>query len=95
MKMEDKIGFLFFWTVVYLSLVLISILILTDIPREFEKNPKLINKKWKRILWTLSCLLFAPILMIAMIWPLFVGSEIRNFIKNNYGNADHSHGEKE
>lgn len=93
--MEDKIGFLFFWTVVYLGLVLISILILTDIPREFEKNLKLINKKWKRILWTLSCLLFTPMLMTAMKGPLFVCNEIRNFIKNNYGDVNHSHGEKE
>jgi len=77
--------------IAYFSMVLISLLMLTGIARELEqKRPSLINKRWERILWLISCLLFIPALSTAVRIPSFVLGELREFIAsgNNEGKGD-------
>jgi hypothetical protein len=42
-----------------------------------KKYPSLIDKRWKRILWILSCLFFIPILLI----PCFALDAIKEFLE--------------
>jgi len=74
-----------FTIVIYFGLMLISILILTSEPKEFKHGSGLVNRKWKRILWTLSCLLFVPLIMVAMRGPRTLWREIEDFIVEGCG----------
>ncbi len=66
----------------YFSIVIISMLTLKGVVREFEKkNPSLINRRWKRILWVISCLMFIPLFIMATKIPGFMLNEIREFIE--------------
>lgn len=65
----------------YLALVLFSFLYLTSLALELkEKHPWLIDRRWKRILWLLSCLLFIPYLVTMAGFPRFVIEEVRKFL---------------
>ena len=60
--------------------VLMSWLALTILPKEFERQPWLFDRKWKRALWTLSCLFFLPGLITIVKLPCFAFGEIKSFI---------------
>ena len=65
----------------YLAMVIFSFLYLTGLSLEpEEKHPKLIDKKWKRVLWLISCALFVPYLLTLAGLPSFLIEEIRKFI---------------
>lgn len=66
----------------YFPMLLISLLMLKGVSREFEKkNTSLINRRWKRILWLIGCLLFIPLFIMAAKIPGFILNEIREFIE--------------
>jgi len=74
------------YLIIYFSLFLLSFLMLTGIVREFEqKYPLLVNRRWKRMLWLISCLLFIPLFIVWMKFPFFILDEMRAFLggKNN------------
>jgi hypothetical protein len=79
-SMTDKQGWILFIGVVYSALTLLSIAILTEVPEELERNKWLINKKWKRALWVMSCLLLLPLLIIGSKAPRFIFEIIMDFI---------------
>lgn len=60
----------------YLAIVLFSFLCLTSL----EPGQGLIDKRWKRIRWLLSCLLFIPYLITMAGFPRFVIGEVRKFL---------------
>jgi hypothetical protein len=70
----------------YAGLVLMSIMVLTVIPKEFERMPWLVNKKWKRVLWLLSCFILLPPAVVILRLPFFVVQEINKFIRGNNQN---------
>ena len=70
----------------YAGLVLMSIMVLTVIPKEFERTPWLVNKKWKRILWVLSCFIMLPLVVVILRIPYFVVQEIKRFIRGSNQN---------
>jgi hypothetical protein len=54
---------------------------LTGIVREFEqKHPFLVNRRWKRMLWLISCLFFIPLFIVWVKFPFFILDEIRAFL---------------
>lgn len=66
--------------IIYFCWVIMSVFILARIAEDISKKyPSFMDKRWKRILWLLSCLLFIPLLLI----PLFVLEMIREFISGN------------
>lgn len=69
------------YLIIYFSMFLLSFLMLTDIIREFEqKYPSLVNRRWKRMLWLISCLLFIPLVIVWVKFPFFILDEIRAFL---------------
>jgi len=57
--------------------VMVSFFILSRMSEDMkEKCPSLIDKRWKRVLWLLSCLLFIPLLLI----PISVLGAVKEFI---------------
>lgn len=69
------------YLIIYFSLFLLSFLMLTGIVREFEqKYPLLVNRKWKRMLWLISCLLFIPLFIVWVKLPFFILDEIKTFL---------------
>jgi hypothetical protein len=50
--------------------------------KDFElKHPSLIDRKWKRVLWLASCLVFIPVVIMIIKIPFFVIDEVKKFIK--------------
>ncbi|MDA8090279.1 MAG: hypothetical protein M0Z61_08690 [Nitrospiraceae bacterium] len=45
-----------------------------------EKYPRLINRKWKRVLWLLSCFLLIPLPASLLGVYSFISEEIKDFI---------------
>jgi hypothetical protein len=64
----------------YPLFLIASFFALTVLPKEFARNPWLIDRKWKRVLWVVSCLFFVPFMVIFFTIPRFIFSEIRGFI---------------
>jgi hypothetical protein len=68
---------LFPFVIIYLSWVLASFFILPRLTEDLRsKCPSLMDKRWKRILWLLSCLLLIPIFLI----PLTALDAVKEFI---------------
>ena len=64
----------------YLGLVFMSFLYLTGMVLDYElHHPPLVNKKWKRVLWLLSCLLFIPLVVFMAGLPGYIVSELKRF----------------
>lgn len=69
------------YLIIYFSMVMISFLMLTSIVREFEqKHTSLVNRRWKRMLWLISCLFFIPLFIVWVKFPFFILDEIRAFL---------------
>lgn len=67
--------------IIYFILVLISLLTVNTVAREFEKKrPSLIDRKWKRVLWFLSCLIFVPVFVMTVNIPVFILGEVKEFV---------------
>jgi len=77
---ETHLALLVGGSLIYALTILLSVYILTDVPEELEHNPGLINRKWKRALWVMGCLVFLPILIVASRGPRSICREIKEFI---------------
>lgn len=90
--MTDKQVWILLIGIVYSSLTLLAIAVLTEVPDELEQNKWLINNKWKRALWVMSCLLLLPLLIIGSRGPRCIFGIIKDFIMgeniNGEGNED-------
>ena len=65
----------------YLAIVLFSFLFLTSMTAELEeKHPRFMDKRWKRILWLLSCLLSIPYFVLMAGLPAFLTKEAKRFL---------------
>ncbi|MEW6481578.1 MAG: hypothetical protein AB1397_00985 [bacterium] len=65
----------------YLGWVIISFFMLNRMADEIRlKAPSLIDKRWKRILWVLSCFLFVPIVVGI---PYFAIDAVKEFISED------------
>ena len=62
----------------YLAGVSFSALCLTVMP--FEKHPRLVDRTWKKVLWSLSCLLFIPYMVYLTTVPSFLAEEAKRFL---------------
>jgi hypothetical protein len=70
----DKIS-LFQFIIFYFLLVILNILFATGV------HPKyLTDKKWKRVLWLISCFVFIPVIVFIVQMPFYVFGEIKKFI---------------
>lgn len=50
-----------------------------------ERYPKLIDKKWKRILWLLSCFIFMPF-SASLLWLYsIIADDVKRFISRDEG----------
>ncbi|MDA8091928.1 MAG: hypothetical protein M0Z52_12290 [Actinomycetota bacterium] len=68
----------------YFAMVIFSFLYLTGLQFVIEeKHPRLIDKRWKRILWLMSCLLFIPYLITMAGFPSYLVREGRRFLSQN------------
>src|SRR5271169_4523340 len=76
--------------ILYAAFVLLAIVVTVTVPTEFERHPGLIDRKWKRILWVLGCILLLPLLMIAMRGPISVWTDIEAFITSGCGGQDNN-----
>jgi hypothetical protein len=83
--MEKK--FLPFLLILYLFLVTISIFSVTGpLLYDFQKKrPYLVDKRWKRMAWLLSCLFLIPAGIILLSIPLFIFNEIKAFLQEKKG----------
>lgn len=64
----------------YLLGVVLSFVALTRIEDDLKQRcPSLMDRRWKRILWLLSCLLFIPLFLIL----LFVLDIVKEFISGD------------
>lgn len=95
MSDSDRLTLSIFIGITYVVFVWLSIETMTSIPEEFERNPWLIDKKWKRALWIISCLIYTPLWILASRAPRYLFSEIKDFImesnntrEGNNGNED-------
>ncbi len=78
MRRGFDLYFLFF----YLSVVLMSFLMLTGLYNDFRlRRPYLVDKKWERILWLISCFAFIPLAGFFVKLPSFFFGEIKKIIK--------------
>ena len=64
----------------YLGLLYFSIATLNAISEKVEeKHPRLIDKRWKRVIWLLSCFPLASLLVMVET-PSFIIEEVRWFL---------------
>ncbi len=68
----------------YVPLVFISLFMLIPVGNELRlRHPSLSDRKWKRILWLLSCLILLPMVMLIASVPLYLGNELKRFIRGD------------
>ena len=73
----------------YIAMVIFSFLLLVGLAMDFEqKHPSLINKKWKKVLWLLSCLFFIPYLVFISGFPSFFKEATKRFFSIGKENKD-------
>jgi len=77
---SDRMAIIVFVVIIYVVFVWLSIEGMISVLEEFEHNPWLIDRRWKRALWIISCLIFTPLLILASRAPRYLFSEIKDFI---------------
>lgn len=66
----------YFGAVLFSFFALIALALLLD-----EKYPRFINRKWKRVLWLLSCPMLLPIPVFFLLWGFSsLACEIKKFL---------------
>ena len=92
-----NVSLIIFLTLAYVVFVLASFVWLVGNVEDVleQEYPKLIDKKWKRLLWLISCLLFIPYLVTMTGFPVYVIGEIRRFFSPAAKENKEKHEKKE
>lgn len=78
---SETMEWLMVFCIVYATLLVASLALLSSIPQAFEHRPELWDRQWKRVIWLMSCLLSVPFLVIVLQGACPFVHKIRNFIQ--------------
>ena len=71
----------------YGLMILGSLFVLTSLTGDLEqKSPWLTDRKWKRVVWLLSCLVGIPLIITTVKFPSLLLNELKEFLSKKSRN---------
>lgn len=70
----------------YVLMIMGAAFVLPSVTGDFEqKSPWLTDRKWKRIVWLLSCIVGIPLIISTVKFPFLLLNELKEFLGKESG----------